>query len=162
MKNKHISSLSREQREKRRLKAAKLFKKGLSHADIARKLGVTNAAITQWRAVYSRGGAKALRSKGHPGFASKLTAKKQEKFRKAILEGPLVHGYTTNLWTLPRLSAMMKKVTGVRFNPVWTWRMVRRMGFTPQKPQMKAKQRKERVIAGWKAKTLPKLKKMGT
>ena len=48
MKNKHIASLSREQREKIRLKAGKLFKKGIHQAEIARKLGVTPAAVNYW------------------------------------------------------------------------------------------------------------------
>lgn len=157
----HPPALSREQREKRRLRAATLFKKGWSHADIARKLGISNAAVTQWRTAYSQGGAQALKSKGHSGFSSRLTAKKKKKFKQAILTGPLAYGYETNLWTLSRLAAVMKKVTGIQFGPVWTWNIVRNLGFTPQKPKLKAIQRDEAAIAGWKAAKLPALKKMG-
>lgn len=158
----HSSSLSREQREKRRLKAARLFKKGIPHTQIAHRLGVSPAAVTQWRKEYRHGGVKALKSKGHPGFASQLTPKKRLLFKKAVLKGPLAHGYETNLWTLSRLAAVMKKVTDVTFSGMWTWQIMRELGFTPQKPTLKAKERNEAAIAEWKKTILPGLKKMGT
>lgn len=158
----HSSSLSREDREKRRAKAAALFKKGVSHAEISRLLGVTPAAVTQWRDAYAHGGKKALASKGPSGFPSKVTPKKRARFKAEILRGPLAHGYPTNLWTLPRLADVLARVTRVRFSEVWVWNIVRDLGFTPQKPQVKAKQRDEKAIAGWRAVTLPKLKKMGS
>lgn len=157
----HTPSLSREQREKRRSKAAALFKKGVSHAEISRRLEVTPAAVTQWRNAYAHGGKKALASKGHSGFPSKVTPEKRARFKAEILKGPLAHGYSTNLWTLPRLASVLAKITRVRFSEVWVWTIVRDMGFTPQKPAVKAKQRDEKAIAGWRTATLPKLKKMG-
>lgn len=157
----HHASLSREEREKRRLKAAKLFKKGVSQAEVARRFGVSTPAVHYWYAAYQTGGIAALRSKGPTGFSSKLTPEKRQLFKKAVLKGPLSHGYETNLWTLPRLSAVMKKVAGVKFSEVWTWNIMRDLGFTPQKPQVKAIQRDEAAIAGWCEKTLPGLKKMG-
>ncbi|MBI5077577.1 helix-turn-helix domain-containing protein, partial [Candidatus Falkowbacteria bacterium] len=48
MKNKHMASLSREQREKARFKAAKLFEKNVSQAEIARRFKVTPAAVNYW------------------------------------------------------------------------------------------------------------------
>lgn len=157
----HTPSLSREERERRRTKAAKLFKKGISHAEISRRLGVTPAAVTQWRNAYAHGGKKSLASKGHSGFPSKVTPEKRIRFKAEILKGPLAHGYPTNLWTLPRLASVLAKIVRVRFSEVWVWTIVRDLGFTPQKPQVKARQRDEQAIAGWKAVTLPKLKKMG-
>lgn len=103
--NYHSPLLSREQREKRRLKAARLFKQGVPHSEIARRLKVTPAAVTQWRKRYRQGGKSSLQSKGNSGFTSKLTPTKRERFRKAVMKGPLAHGYQTNLWTLSRLSA---------------------------------------------------------
>lgn len=158
---KYIPSLSREEREKRRTKAASLFKKGVSHAEISRRLDVSPAAVTQWRNAYAHGGKKALRSKGHPGFPSKVTPEKRVRFKAEILKGPLAHGYPTNLWTLPRLGAVLRKIVRVQFSDVWVWNIVRDLGFTPQKPQVKAKQRDEQAIAGWRTATLPNLKKMG-
>lgn len=161
MKYKHISSLSHKEREKVRLKAGKLFQRGISQAEIARKFKATPAAVNYWHAAWKKHGIQGLKSKGHTGFTSKLAEEKRLLFKKAILKGPLEYGYETDLWTIPRLSAVLRKVTGFRCSDVWTWHIVRSLGFTPQKPQVQPRQRDEKAIAEWKTKTLPGLKKMG-
>lgn len=161
MKNKYTPLLSRKKREATRLKAAKLFKKNMPQAEIARKLGVTPAAVNYWHIDWKQGGTKALKSKGSPGFSSKLIPKDRTAFKEAILKGPLTYGYETNFWTLSRLSAVMKKVAGVKFGTTHTWKIVRSLGFTPQKPRVLAAQRDEAAIAAWKKKRLHGLKKMG-
>lgn len=158
--NKHTSSLSRKNKEARRLKAGKLFDTGRTQADVARKFKVTTSAVTRWYAAWKRGGLAALKSKGCPGFESSLTPDKRKKFKEAILRGPSVFGYETNLWTLSRLSAVMRKVCKIEFSEAWIWHIVRDLGFTSQKPQVKARQRDEKAIKKWKEKTLPDLKKM--
>lgn len=162
MKNKHTSSLARKKREKIRLKAAKLFEKNKSQAEVARKFKVTPAAVNYWHKAWEKLGIKGLKSKGHPGFESKLTEEKRVLFKKAILKGPEAYGYQTNLWTLSRLAEVMKKATGVKFKHNRTWQIVRSLGFTSQKPEVKAKQRDEKAIKEWKKKKLPGLKKMGS
>ena len=161
MKNKHTPLLSRKKREATRLKAAKLFKKNIPQAEIARKLKVTPAAVNYWHIAWKKGGKKALKSKGQPGFPSKLTPDKRIVFKEAILKGPLEYGYETNFWTLSRLAVVMKRVAGVKFGHNHTWEIVRSLGFTPQKPRVLAGERDEEAIAAWKKKRLPGLKKMG-
>lgn len=153
--------MSRKDKERRRLKAGKMFKKGVSQAEIARKLKVTPTAVNQWHKAWDENGTEALKSAGSPGPESDLTPEKRKAFRNAILKGPQAFGYETDLWTLPRLRAVMKKVNRIDFSEVWIWHIVRDLGFTPQKPQVKARQRNEEAINRWKAKTLPDLKKMG-
>ncbi len=162
MKNKHITSLSREQREKVRLKAGKLFTKSVSQAEIARKFKVTPAAVNYWRIDWEKHGKEGLKSKGHPGFKSRLTDDKRLVFKRAILKGPLEYGFETNFWTLSRLASVMKKTTGIKFGHDRTWQIVRELGFTCQKPQVKAAERDEAAIKAWKEKRLPGLKKMGS
>lgn len=161
MKYSHKSSLSRKDKERVRLKAGKMFDKGRSQADAARKFRVTTAAANQWHKAWEKHGTSGLKSKGHSGFDSKLTAEKRLIFKKAILKGPRAFGYETNLWTLPRLAAVMKKVNRIKFSEVWIWRIIRDLGFTPQKPQIQAKQYDKKAVADWKTKRLPDLKKMG-
>lgn len=161
MKNKPISSLSHTEREKVRVKAGKLFRKGVSQAEVARRFKATPAAVSYWHTAWKQKGMRGLTSRGHTGFASKFTKEKRMLFRRAILMGPLAYGYETDLWTVPKLSAVLRKVSGFRCSDVWTWHIVRSLGFTPQKPQVRARERDEKAIAAWKTKTLPNLKKMG-
>jgi len=157
--NKSIDN--RRTRERVRKRAGRLFANAISQADIARTLGVTPAAVSQWHAAWKDNRETGLASKGHPGFPSRLTDEKKKLFKRAILQGPLSHGYETNLWTLTRLSDVMKKCTRIRFGHNRTWQIVRELGFTCQKPQIRAKQRDEKAIKAWKEKRLPGLKKMG-
>jgi transposase len=156
-----MASQSREKREQIRLKAGKLFKRGFTQAEVSRKLKVSTAAANYWHKTWKKKGIKGLKSKGHPGFASGLDAEDREAFRQAILEGPLEHGFETDLWTLPKLAKVLKKVGGFSCSEVWTWHIVRSLGFTPQKPEVKPKERNEQSIAEWKTRTLPGHKKMG-
>jgi transposase len=152
----------RHEREKIRKRAGRLFACKERHAEIARRLGVTRAAVHYWHAAWKKNKERGLLSKGHPGFASRLTEKKRVLFRRAIEKGPRAHGYETNLWTLARLSAVMKKETRVSFGHNRTWQIVRELGFTCQKPQVRARERDEKAIREWKEKRLPGLKKMGS
>lgn len=158
---KHISSLSREGREKARLQAGRLFVKGISQAEVARRFGATRTAALYWRRAWEKDKRNGLRSKGKPGFTSRLTTEKRTKFKRAIEQGPESHGFETQLWTLSRLAVVMKKVTGVQFGHNHTWEIVRSLGFTCQKPRVRAKERDEQAIRAWKARRLPGLKKMG-
>ena len=130
-------------------------------AKIARKIKVTPGAVCQWHKVWEKKGVKGLKSKGHPGFASKLTEEKRQLFKKAIIKGPMAFGYETDLWTLSRLAEVMLKETKVKFAHNRTWQIVRSLGFTCQKPQVLAKERDQQAINNWKEKKLPALKKMG-
>ena len=156
-----MASVSREQRERVRLKAGKLFTKGFTQAEVARRLKVTTAAVHYWHKVWKKKGIKGLKSKGHPGFASGLKEKDRQAFKKAILEGPVKQGFETDMWTLPKLTKVLKKVSGFSCSEVWTWHIVRSLGFTPQKPEVKAKERDEQAIEAWHTRTLPGHKKMG-
>ncbi len=150
-----------ERREARRKEAGTMFRRGKSQADVAKHFRVSTAAACKWHAAWEAGGMEGLDSKGPPGFASALDGTKKKKFKKAILRGPLLNGYATDLWTLNRLSEVLKRTTRVAFGPVRTWQVVRELGFTPQKPQLKAKERDEQAIEDWKNRRLPGLKKMG-
>lgn len=161
MKQKHIPSLSRKDKEKRRLKAGRMFEKGDSQAEVSRKFKVSPAAAKYWHDGWKKNGARDLRSKGHPGFASKFTPEKRAKLKKIILKGAKRCGYPTDFWTINRIMAITKKELRLSFKKSWIWLIVLSPGFTCQKPQAISKERDEKAIAEWKLKTFPRLKKMG-
>lgn len=138
-----------------------MFQKGVPQAEVARTLNVTTAAVNYWHIAWGKKGITGLKSKGKTGFASQLTPEAKKKLKTAILEGAGKHGYDTDLWTLPRIAAVMKKVSGVSFGHTWTWQIVLSLGFTCQKPERRSRERDERVIREWREKIFPRLKKMG-
>jgi transposase len=157
----HTSSAFREARERRRLKAGRLFKAGMSQADVALTLRVTPAAVHGWYHAWKAKGMRGLQSKGRTGFASAFTERDHTKLKQAILAGAGKFGYDSDLWTLERIAATMKRVTGKSFGVTWTWHIVTGLGFSPQKPERRSKGRDEAAIEYWQQHTFPRLKKMG-
>lgn len=146
--------------EERRLKGARLLKQGLSEAEVARRLGVSRQTTNTWAQALRqvRGEVGKLKAKllGRP---RRLNAKQIERLRKTLLRGALEAGFPTELWTIARVRAVVKREFGVTYGPTGGWQLVRSMGFTPQKPERRALQRDEAAIAHWKRRTWPALKK---
>ena len=157
----HILSLSRQEKEKRRLKAGKLFEKGITQAKVAQKLKVSHTAALLWHQMWQNEGIEGLKSKGKSGPESQLTEKDRKAVRKAIFKGASKFGYDSDLWTLDRVAAVMKKVAKVKFKRTHTWETLLSMGFTCQKPQLRPREQNQKQIKQWKLKTFPRLKKMG-
>jgi transcriptional regulator with XRE-family HTH domain len=53
--------------ETRRRRAARLFAKGVTQADVARELGVSRQSVSRWHEARSQGGVRALKGAGRAG-----------------------------------------------------------------------------------------------
>jgi transposase len=145
--------------EKRRIRAAKLFTKGYSAPEVARRLGVARQVAYRWKEAWQRGGKSALASKGPAGRKAKLTLEQTQQVTDALLAGPAAHGYKTDLWTLPRVAALIEDLTGVRYHPGHVWRLLGASGFSCQRPERRAVERDEKAIRHWQRVAWPALKK---
>ena len=45
-----------------------------------------------------------------------------EQLQPALIEGPLAWGYENELWTLPRVTEVIREVTGIDYHPGHVWR----------------------------------------
>ena len=145
--------------EKRRFQAGTLFAKGHPAPKVARRLGVARQVAYRWQNAWQQGGQTALASKGPAGPKPKLTVKQTQQVVKALLAGPAAQGYQTALWTLPRVAALIKELTGVAYHPGHVWRLLGASGFSCQRPERRAIERDEQAIARWKREAWPALKK---
>jgi transposase len=139
----------------RRLEAAGLLGEGLSQAEVARRLKVSRESVRRW-AGQSHSRLRALRPMGRK---SKLTEPAREGVRTALLAGPKAAGFATELWTLPRVRQLITQRTGLRFSTVHVWRILGQLGFSPQRPAGRARERDEAKIAAWKSQDWPRIKK---
>jgi transposase len=145
--------------EKRRKKAATLFHRGYSAPEVARRFGVARQVAYRWKDAWEQGGKAALASKGLAGRKSKLTGKQTLRVTEALLAGPAAQGYKTDLWTLPRVAALIEELTGVRYHPGHVWRLMGASGFSCQRPERRAVERDEKAIRRWQRVGWPALKK---
>lgn len=158
----HKSLLSHQELERRRLKAVKFFKQGKSNTEISRILSVSYEAVRLWKHSWKKKGIKGLKSKGKPGPKPQLTEEKKEKVKQVLLKGPQAFGYSTNIWTLKRITEVIKKVVKVKHHPGYVWYILQSMGWSCQRPRVQSKYRDERIIAKWKRVVWPAIKKRGS
>jgi transposase len=46
---------------------------------------------------------------------------------KALRQGAQAHGFGTDLWTLPRVAAVIERTTGVHYHPGHVWKILEAM-----------------------------------
>lgn len=143
----------------RRMKAARMYAAGKSQAEVARKLGVSRQSACRWYWSWQQGGKDALEGAGRAGRRPRLCEEQLKGIERALREGPQAHGYNTQLWTLSRLSDVIKKLTGICYHRGHVWKLMRKMGWSLQRPAKRAKERNDPAIREWKKKRWPALKK---
>jgi putative transposase len=145
--------------ERRRLQAAQFFKQGKRQADVARRLDVSREAARQWYHAWKQGGTKALCMRGTRGVRSKLSDKDKERLATALLKGPIEAGYATDLWTLDRITTLVRNRFGVSYRPRSISYVLHDMGWSCQKPQARSRERNEDAIRHWKHYRWPRIKR---
>ncbi len=145
--------------EARRFQAAELFARGESQAVVARIMGVTTAAANHWHQTWQAKGRSGLKAAGRAGRKPRLTPKHLARIERALRAGPRAHGFSTELWTLPRIAQVIERLTGVEHHPGHVWRVLRGLGWSLQRPARRARERDEAAIAEWKTRRWAQLKK---
>jgi transposase len=145
--------------EQRRLKAARLFEQGRTQAEVARRLGVSSMTVSRWWRAWAAQGREGLRAAGRAGRKPRLSGAELTRVEQALRAGPGAQGYATDLWTLPRIRAVIERITGVRYHEGHVWRVMRKLGWSLQKPTTRARERDEEAIRRWVRERWPQLKK---
>jgi transposase len=145
--------------ESRRLQAWKLLREGVAAVDVARRLGVDRRSVRRWRAQGERGGSAALAARPTPGRPPRLDARQREQLVRCLLAGAQSCGFATPLWTCPRVAEVIRRQFKVRYHVDHVGRLLRGLGFTPQKPERRARERDEAAIQRWVREEWPRVKK---
>jgi transposase len=146
--------------EARRIEGARLLKRDVAQAEVARRLGVSRQAVSVWaRQLDEVNGAVGKLKARTLGRPRRLDATQCAALSAALLKGALQAGFPTELWTVKRVRALVKREFGVGYSNTGCWELLRSLGFSPQKPEKRALQRDEEAIVTWKRKTWPALKK---
>jgi transposase len=136
-----------EELERRRRRAVELVKQGESPDDVAHFLGCGRSSVYTWLKL-DRQRPQALAAKTHPGRTPRLNQEQLAELEGLLLKGAKAHGWKTQLWTADRVAALIERRFGVRFHPEHVRKVVKRkLGWSSQKPQKKAKERDDEAIA---------------
>lgn len=152
--------LTREQQAERRAEAVSLLEAGeMKQVEIARYLGVTEAAVSKWKKQLASGGPEALRLQKSSGRPAKLDQKAKQKLIQELEKGALAAGFPAEQWTQARVKKVIENEFGVSYHQNSISRLLNELGWSVQKPEGRAIERDEELIQAWLSKDWPRIKK---
>lgn len=146
---------SPEELERRRHRAMALLAEGQSPVEVARLIGVDRRSVRRWKAAHQQHGAQALRARRASGRPPKLAPRSLQQVERVLLKGAKAAGFATDLWTCPRIAQVIARRFGVQYHVDHLSRLLRALGWSPQKPQRQAVERDALAIRGWIKATWP-------
>lgn len=149
-----MTARERERRERVRLEAAERFARGEKSRTIATDLRVTERAVERWRRAWREGGPAGLRSKG-PASLPRLSVEQFARLERELERGPLAHGFTDQRWTLMRIKTLIGRLFHVGYTVQGVWKLLRRNGWSCQRPARRAIERDDAAIEVWKKQVWP-------
>lgn len=145
--------------ERRRRRAMSMLKDGVMPVEVARRLGADRRSVRRWKAACRRGGEAALKAKPTPGRPPKLNNRAKARLERWLLKGAQAVGFESDLWTCPRVAELIKTRLGIAYHVHHVPRVLRGLGWTPQKPARRAVERNEAAIQKWIRQDWPRVKK---
>jgi transposase len=145
--------------ERRRFRAIRLLRKGLSRSKVAASIGVARQTVLHWDHIVEEKGESALKWNRRAGRKSAMTPEQQEKLSEMIIEGPEANGLATQIWTTRLIAFLIKREFNITYNHDHVSRILHRLGFSFQKPIRRAKERDEKAIKNWQKNVWPEIKK---
>jgi transposase len=141
------------------MKAARLLKKGIKPAEVARRVGVHRQSVSRWAMKLESTGRAGLTKAGRAGRPPRLSTADLGRLEAGLERGPEALGYGTGLWTTGRVAELIEQEFSVKYHPGHVWRVLRQLGWSCQRPTGRAVERNEQRIRWWKTKRWPALKK---
>jgi transposase len=135
--------------EQRRLRAIELLQRDIPVHVVAERLGVDRRSVRRWKRMHRRQGRVGLRARRASGRPPKLTAAQRRRLARMVIAGPEAAGYRTSLWTCRRIVDLIRQQFQVVYHPDHVGRLLRACGFSPQRPQPRAKERDDRRVREW-------------
>lgn len=145
--------------KERRVEGARLLQSGLHAAEVARRVGVSRQSVMRWEERLKAGGMKHIARIGKRGRRRQLSEAQLQELAKLLKAGSIAAGYANEMWTLPRIGALIQAHFNITLSSSSVWRTLEYMGWSVQRPARQARQRDEAAIAAWKSKRWPALKK---
>jgi len=143
--------------ERRRRRAVQLLEEGERPTVVARFFGVDRSSVYRWSRT-ANNGPQALAARPHPHRPTRLSDQQLRELEDLLVQGAQAHGWPNALWTTTRVSEVIYRHFGIRFHHDHVGRFLRqRLGWTPQKPERRARERNETAILDWQSQQFPRI-----
>jgi transposase len=136
---------------------------GESVSELSRMLGYARQTLHRWFSAYEVGGKEALGSTKASGAVAKLTEKQTQWLVKTLSsKNPAQLQFPIALWTREIIRELIKRRFGVKMALTSVGNLMRRLGFSVQRPLMRAYERNPEAVKQWLEVEYPRIRKMAT
>lgn len=116
-------------------------------------------AVCHWNSAHEEGGTTALRAIPRPGRPPLVPKDQLAALPELLAKGALTYGFSTDLWTIPRIVKVAEAQWGVRYSETALWRILKRHGLSWQRPRRQAREKDLRKVNNWRRRSWPRYKK---
>jgi transposase len=133
-----------------------LVEGGESPSVVARILGVTTSTLRRWRRLARQ--PDGVAAKPALGPRPRLSKPQLATLEALLSEGAVTHGWPNQLWTSKRVAVLIQRHFGIHYHPDHVRRLLnRRLHWTSQKPQKRARERNLKEVERWIADDWPRI-----
>ncbi len=127
--------------------------------DIANILKVNRTNVPVWINNWNNHGADGLLEGHRSGRKSSLEDEEKERLGDIIESGPVAYGLNTGVWTSKIITQVIKEEFSIRFHPGHVRKLLKKIGFSVQRPTYKLINADPKKKNKWIRYTYPNLKK---
>ena len=140
------------------MQAVKMYRKGMSAADIAQIFEVSPRAVFQWVAAFVNYGQSGLVAKATPGRPPKLTADQLSRLAFMVRSNcPNQLSFDFGLWTLRLIRELIEREFKVSLSVPTVGKVMHSLGFNAQRPLHRAWEQDATLVQSWLQTDLPAL-----
>src|SRR5487761_1793126 len=137
-----------------RIHAIQLLEQRKTKSEVARILGVAESSVYVWQKEYRNGGLAALSTKIASGRKSLLS-----ELSRMLRLNPRQLEFDFGLWTRRRVRELILKKFGIDYSVQNVGRILKLLGFSPQRPVYQAIQQDEEKRRKWMEEDFPAIRK---
>jgi transposase len=131
---------------------------GESPEAVASGIGINRRQIYRWIQMVTYGGEQALKARPIAGAPAKLSAEQMQKIAWIVHEkNPQQLKFDYALWTLAMIRVLIRQEFNVSLSEVSVGRLMKRLGYTPQRPLYRAWQQDPVLAKTWQETEYPKI-----
>ena len=153
-----MSRKGRRSSKDERIDAIRLLEQGHTKAQVARICNVTESSVYGWQKAYREGGLAALSTKIASGRKRLLTDKQMLELSRYLRLNPRQLEFNFGLWTRKLVRDLIRTRFGIDYSEQNVGRILKMLGFSPQRPVYQALERDERKRRIWMEETFPAIK----
>lgn len=136
-----------------------MFQDQLPPTQIARLLEVDDQTVRRWRRIWRDHKRQGLAARKPPGGPRKLSDEQKQQLLQMLRRPPGDFGLDAHLWTTRLMAALIEKKFGVKHHHDHVGALLRKLGWSVQRPVRRARERDQPRIDAWRQQLWPELEK---